>query len=68
MELTTRACSGSPSMSSAIISVGLPDSAIFSNSGRKSGREEILLRTSRIWASSSTAWLVSSSVAKYGER
>src|SRR5699024_11866078 len=39
--LTTKACRASPSMSSAIIKVGLLDSAIFSSSGRKSGSEEI---------------------------
>ena len=56
MELTTSACSGSPSTSSAMMRVGRLVSAIFSSSGRKSGREEILLRTRSTAASSSTAW------------
>src|SRR5699024_6449325 len=47
MELTTSICRGSPSMSSAMISTSLPDWAICSRTGRKSGRLEIFSRTSR---------------------
>ena len=68
MELTTNACSGSPSTSSAIINTGLLDSTTFSSNGRKSGREEILLRTSNTSASSSSAFWESTSVMKYGDK
>ena len=64
MALTTRACRASPSTSSAMIRACLPESAIFSRIGRKSGREEILLRTSSTTASSSTACCASVSVMK----
>ena len=68
MALMTRAVRASPSMSSAMIRVGLPDSAIFSSSGRKSGREEIFSRTSSTCASSRIACWASTSVMKYGDR
>ncbi len=44
IEFTTRVESDSPSISSAMIRTGLPDSAIFSSSGRNSGRELIFSR------------------------
>ena len=59
MAFSTSICSGSPSMSSATISSGLPELATFSSTGRKSGREEIFSRTSRISGFSSSAWPVS---------
>ena len=68
MELTTSACSASPSMSSATTNSGTDSEAACSRSGRKSGREEILPRTSSTRAFSSTAWPASGSVMKYGER
>ena len=55
MELTTSICRGSPSMSSAMISTSLPDWAICSRTGRKSGRLEIFSRTSRTSGFSRTA-------------
>ena len=68
MEFTTSICSGSPSISSATIRTCLPDSTIFSSTGRKSGSEEILLRTRSTRASLSTACWASMSVMKYGDR
>src|ERR1700759_1696923 len=66
--LTTSVDKGSPSTSSAITSSGLPASATFSNSGRKSGSELILSRCNRIRTSSSTACCASKSVTKYADR
>src|ERR1700742_1587364 len=66
--LTTSVDNGSPSTSSAITSSGLPASATFSNSGRKSGSELILSRCNRIRTSSSTACCASKSVTKYADR
>src|ERR1700731_10542 len=66
--LTTSVDNGSPSTSSAITSSGLPASATFSNSGRKSGNELILSRCNRIRGSSSTACCASKSVTKYADR
>ena len=68
MELTTRVCSGSPSISSAMMSSGREVPTAFSSSGRNSGREVILLRTSSTCGSSRTAWPASGSVMKYGDR
>ena len=62
--LTTSVESGSPSTSSAITSSGLPASATFSSSGRRSGNELILSRCNRIRASSNTACWASKSVTK----
>src|ERR1700733_14447298 len=66
--LTPSVDRGSPSTSSAIPSSGLPASATFSSSGRKSGNELILSRCNRIRASSSTACWASKSVTKYADR
>ena len=65
--LTTSVASASPSTSSAMITSGRPDCMTFSSTGRRSFTAEILLLTSRMYASSSTASMRSVSVTKYGE-
>ncbi len=64
---TTSVARASPSTSSAMIASGRPDCMTFSSTGRRSLTAEILLETSRMYASSSTASMRSVSVTKYGE-
>ena len=66
--LTTSVASASPSMSSAMMSSGLPICATFSRIGSRSFIDEIFLSWIRISASSRTASIFSGSVTKYGER
>src|ERR1700740_2118346 len=68
MELTTSVARASPSMSSAMINSGLPDSATFSSIGSRSGSELILSWCNRITGSSSTASWESKSGTKYADK
>jgi hypothetical protein len=65
---TTRVASASPSMSSAMMSNGLPVWATFSRTGSRSFMAEIFLSWIRMYGASSAASIFSGSVTKYGER
>ena len=65
--LTTSVASASPSMSSAMITSGLPVCMTFSSTGTRSRTAVIFDETSRTYGSSSDASIRSVSVTKYGE-
>ena len=65
--LTTKVARDSPSMSSAITRIGLPDWMTCSSTGRMSRTEPIFWLAMRMYGSSSTASMRSWSVTMYGE-